>query len=98
MMSEIKTKHFTLIIYGILSSIIIGLGTFCWDLNGRISSVESGKAEREVLRQEHAEDKNALWRKYSDMADEISSLTKEVFRNTMARELWIREHEKWGNE
>jgi hypothetical protein len=80
-MRELISKHIIPILCGGFLT-LVGAGTgVMWELNGRISILESGKAEREVLREAdtvlrtaHTQDIEALRREH---ASDISAVREE---------------------
>jgi len=74
------------ILYPLLGMVIIGLSTFCWNLNGRLSMLESQKKEIESIVRIHDEDKSVLHKRINKEHDRMSELIRLVDKNTNARE------------
>ena len=72
---------------GTVVSILVVIFTVGWKLNGRITAVESGRAEREVIVVEMTRMKTALWDAHKRQGAELKALHIECAKNTMARSL-----------
>ena len=66
-----------------LVALIVGLSTFCWNQNARLSAIESKKDE--IIRLDAR--LKACWEKYGDVALKYEVLIVEVGKNSKAIEL-----------
>ena len=67
----------------VVVALIVGLSTFCWNQNARLSAIESKKDE--ILRLDAR--LKACWGKYGDVATKYEILSVEVGKNSKAIEL-----------
>jgi len=66
------------ILVGCITAGVITFVGIVWNLEARVSVIESAKAERAQIVKVHDEDKSALWRKYGELSDKVSVNTADI--------------------
>lgn len=80
------------ILVGCITAGVITFVGIVWNLEARVSVMESGKAERAQIVKVHDEDKGILHRRITKLQDSVLDLRVDVGKNTMAREILHKDH------